>query len=318
MSLPLIFTDADAARAYLEKQRWPNGPVCPHCGSVNEATALKGEAHRAGVYQCNTCREQFTVTVGTVFERSKIALNVWLYATHLLCASKKGMSSHQLHRMLGVTYKTAWFMTHRIREAMKAENAGPIGGEGKIVEADETYIGRTSTPRVSKQRQKQERPYIKRKGPQSKNPVVALVERGGEVRMFHVENATASEVRDVLVRNVDRKSALHTDESRLYTETGTEFADHRTVRHSAKEYVRYEDDATVHSNTVENVFSVFKRGMTGVYQHCSEAHLHRYLSEFEFRYNNSSKLGVEDNERAAKAIKGAEGRRLLYAQPRQA
>jgi transposase-like protein len=312
MSLPIIFTDSEAARRYLEGQRWPDGPVCPHCGSVNEATFLEGEAHRAGVYQCNACREQFTVTVGTVFERSKIPLHTWLYATHLLCSSKKGMSSHQLHRMIGVTYKTAWFMTHRIREAMKAENVGPLGGEGKIVEADETYIGKSSTPRVSKQREKAKRPYIKRKGPQSKNPVVALVERGGEVRMFHVENATASEVRDVLVRNVDRKSALHTDESRLYTETGTEFADHRTVRHSAKEYVRYEDDATVHSNTVENVFSIFKRGMTGVYQHCSEAHLHRYLSEFEFRYNRRTALGYTDAMRTDDALKGIEGKRLTY------
>jgi transposase-like protein len=310
MAFPKIFTDADEARAYLEGQRWPEGPICPHCGTVNDATALKGSAHRPGVYQCNSCREQFTVTVGTVFERSKIALNVWLYATHLLCSSKKGMSSHQLHRMLGVTYKTAWFMTHRIREAMKAEGAGPIGGEGKIVEADETYIGKTSTPRYSKQRG--ERPYIKRKGPQSKNPVVALVERGGEVRMFHVENATAAEVREVLVRNVDRASALHTDESRLYTETGKEFADHRSVRHSAKEYVRYEDDATVHSNTVENVFSVFKRGMTGVYQHCSEAHLKRYLAEFEFRYNRRTALGYNDAMRTDDALKGIEGKRLTY------
>jgi transposase-like protein len=310
--LPAHFTDADAARSYLEAQRWPDGPFCPHCGNSDQAkiTGLKGKAHRPGVYQCNECREQFTVTVGTVFERSKIALNVWLYATYLLCSSKKGMSSHQLHRMLGVTYKTAWFMTHRIREAMKVEGADPIGGEGKIVEADETYIGRTSTPRVSKQRGA--RPYIKRKGPQSKNPVVALVERGGEVRMFHIENATASDVRDVLVRNVDRKSALHTDESRLYTETGKEFADHRTVRHSTKEYVRYEADGVVHSNTVENVFSVFKRGMTGVYQHCSEAHLKRYLAEFEFRYNRRTALGYTDAMRADDALKGIEGKRLTY------
>jgi transposase-like protein len=315
MALPKIFTDADAARVYLEGQRWPEGPVCPHCGTVNEATGLKGKAHRPGVYQCNACREQFSVTVGTVFERSKIALNVWLYATHLLCSSKKGMSSHQLHRMLGVTYKTAWFMTHRIREAMKAEGVDPIGGEGKIVEADETYIGKTSTPRVSKRREKEGRPYIKRKGPQSKNPVVALVERGGEVRMFHVENATADQVRDVLVRNVDRASALHTDESRLYTETGKEFADHRTVRHSADEYVRYEDGLAVHSNTVENVFSVFKRGMTGVYQHCSEAHLKRYLSEFEFRYNRRTALGYSDDMRTNDALKGIEGKRLMYRRP---
>jgi transposase-like protein len=312
MALPLIFTDADAARAYLERQRWPNGPFCPHCGNSDQDSikALAGKAHRPGVYQCNACREQFTVTVGTVFERSKIPLNTWLYATHLLCSSKKGMSSHQLHRMLGVTYKTAWFMTHRIREAMKLDDdAGPIGGEGKIVEADETYFGKRTPSPTAKRRFKN---YTKRKKPFDKRAVVALVERGGEVRMFHVENATKADIREALVRNVDRASALHTDESNLYTETGKEFADHRTVRHSTKEYVRYEDDATVHSNTVENVFSVFKRGMTGVYQHCSEAHLKRYLAEFEFRYNRRTALGYNDAMRTDAALKGIEGKRLTY------
>ncbi|MBN9022433.1 MAG: IS1595 family transposase [Rhizobiales bacterium] len=306
------FTDPNKAREYLEAQRWPNGPVCPHCGNVDQAaiTALKGKAHRPGVYQCNACREQFTVTVGTVFERSKIALNVWLYATFLICSSKKGMSAHQLHRMLGVTYKTAWFMAHRIREAMSGEYEGPLGGSGKTVEADETYFGKTSTPRVSKQRGA--RPYIKRKGPQSKNPVVALVERGGETRMFHVENATKENVRDVLVRNVRRDSELHTDESKLYTETGKEFAGHHTVKHSAEEYVRYEGERTVHSNTVENVFSVFKRGMIGTYQHCGEQHLHRYLSEFEFRYNRRTALGWNDAMRADAALKAIGGKRLTY------
>jgi transposase-like protein len=309
-----IFHNEEAARAHFEAIRWPNGPVCPHCGNVDQGQihALRGKSHRPGLFQCNACREHFTVTVGGVMERSHIKLTKWAAAFHLMAASKKGVSAHQLHRMLGITYRSAWFLAHRVREAMKDDNAGPIGGEGKIVEADETYIGRTSTPRVSKQREKEQRPYIKRKGPQSKNPVVALVERGGEVRMFHVKNATKADVRDILVRNVDRKSALHTDESKLYTETGKEFADHRTVRHSAKEYVRYEGDVTVHSNTVENVFSVFKRGMTGVYQHCSEAHLHRYLAEFGFRYNRRSGLGIEDTERTTAIIKGAEGKRLTY------
>lgn len=318
-NLPVIFTDADEARTYLEKQRWPEGPICPHCGNADpEAiTSLKGKAHRPGVYQCNECREQFTVTVGTVFERSKIALNVWLYATFLLCSSKKGISSHQLHRMLGVTYKTAWFMTHRIREAMKQTNPTPLGGSGKVVEADETYHGQRETPRDLTTRGN---PYIttprrgkkSRKGPANKRSVVALVERGGETRMMHLQSADAQSVREVLVRNVDRKSALHTDESRLYTETGKEFADHRTVKHSAGEYVRYEDDATVHSNTVENVFSVFKRGMTGVYQHCGESHLHRYLAEFEFRYNRRTALDWNDGMRTNDALKGIEGKRLTY------
>jgi transposase-like protein len=312
MPLPAIFTDADKAREYLEAQRWPNGPVCPHCGS-DDVKALKGKAHRPGVYQCNACREQFTVTVGTVFERSKIPLNTWLYATHLLCASKKGISSHQLHRMLGVTYKTAWFMTHRIREAMNdSATSGPLGGSGKVVEADETYFGKSETPRVSKQRG--DRPYIKRKGPLSKRAVVSLVERGGRARTFHVENATKADIRDVLVRNVKRDTVLHTDESKLYTETGKEYAAHETVKHSAGEYVR----GDIHTNSVEGYFSVFKRGMKGVYQHCGEAHLHRYLAEFDFRYNRRTALGVNDTERTADALRGIEGKRLTYRRIGQA
>lgn len=220
-----IFTDANKAREYLEKQRWPNGPVCPHCGNVDPAsiTELKGKAHRPGVFQCNACRDQFTVTVGTVFERSKIALNVWLYATYLLCSSKKGMSSHQLHRMLGVTYKTAWFMTHRIREAMTDPAMGPLGGEGTIVEADETYFGKREGPiPYSRPRARKNWKPTKggKSGPAGKRAVVALVERGGNTRMFHIEHATAENVRDVLVRNVKRDSELQTDESRLYTENG--------------------------------------------------------------------------------------------------
>lgn len=310
-----IFNNDDKAREHLESLRWPDGPVCPHCGNTDpdRIRQLKGKSHRPGLYQCNECREHFTVTVGSVMERSHVPLRKWVLAFHLMAASKKGMSAHQLHRMLGVTYKTAWFMAHRIREAMTAPDAGPIGGSGKIVEADETYIGKTSTPRVSKQRGN--RPYIKRKGPHSKNPVVALVERGGEVRMFHVENATKDNVREILVRNVSRDSELHTDESRLYTDTGKEYAGHHTVKHSGREYVRYEAERIVHSNTVENVFSVFKRGMTGVYQHCSEAHLHRYLTEFEFRRNRRTAVGYNDAMRADDAIRGAEGKRLTYRPP---
>jgi transposase-like protein len=307
-----IFHNEDAARAHFEAVRWPNGPTCPHCGNADpgQIHALRGKSHRPGLFQCNECREHFTVTVGSVMESSHIKLTKWAAAFHLMAASKKGISAHQLHRMLGITYRSAWFLAHRVREAMKDDDAGPIGGEGKIVEADETYHGRRETPKPSAQRKG--RPYLKRKKPFDKRSIVALVERGAEVRMFHVQNATKAEIRDVLVRNVDRKSALHTDESALYTETGAEFADHRTVKHSAGEYVRYEADAIVHSNTVENVFSVFKRGMTGVYQHCGEAHLHRYLSEFEFRYNRRSGLGIGDTDRTVAIIKGAEGKRLTY------
>jgi transposase-like protein len=306
-----IFADPDKARSHLESLRWSNGPVCPHCGNADatKIRALKGKAHRAGLFQCAECREQFTVTVGTVFERSKIPLNKWLLATHLLCASKKGMSAHQLHRMLGVTYKTAWFMCHRIREAMRKDvsSSGPLGGSGKIVEADETYFGK---PETLPETRTDGTPFKNngRRGPSGKLAVVALVERGGQVRMFHMGKANAANVRDVLVRNVSRDSALFTDESRIYIKVGAEFSQHLTVRHAAGEYVR----GIVHSNTVENVFSVFKRGMKGVYQHCAEKHLFRYLSEFSFRYNTRTALKVTDVERRDLALQGIGGKRLTY------
>ena len=316
------FQDADKARAWLEAQRWPNGPYCPHCGNADPdaITGLKGKAHRPGVYQCNACREQFTVTVGTVMERSKIPLNKWVAAMHLMSASKKGVSAHQLHRMLGITYQSAWFLAHRIREAMKddVDTSGPLGGEGKTVEADETYIGKRETPRKSKQRG--DRPFTKKgkSGGAQKRIVVGLVERGGKARMFHLNDATKETVRDVLVRNVSRDTVLYTDESRLYTATGTEYAAHGTVNHSAKEYARREGEIVVHTNTIENVFSVFKRGMIGVYQHCGEAHLHRYLAEFDFRYNRRTALGISDAERAQDIVRGAEGKRLTYRSPDKA
>lgn len=307
-----IFTDLNKAREALEAVRWPDGPICPHCGNHDQDRIAKVEglkhSHRPGLYYCNECKGQFTVTVGTVFERSKVPLTKWWLATHLLGSSKKGMSSHQLHRSLGVTYKTAWFMAHRIREAMRDMKAGPMGGEGKIVEADETYFGQRETPTPFRQRK--DRPYKpgKKRGGAGKRSVVALVERGGNVRSFHVQHATAENIREVLVRNVSRKSALHTDESRLYIETGKEFASHESVKHSAKEYVR----GVVHTNTVENVFSVFKRGMRGIYQHCGEAHLFRYLAEFDFRYNRRSALGFTDKMRVDAIMEGIEGKRLTY------
>ena len=297
-----IFTDAEKAREHLEAQRWPHGRNCPHCGNAqpDRITKMEGKAHRPGLYNCMECREQFTVTVGTVFERSKIALNKWLLATFLMSSSKKGMSAHKLHRMLGVTYKTAWFMAHRIREAMKEDvkSSGPIGGEGKTAEADETYIGQRETPRKPSPR-RNGRPFTKsgKGGGAQKRIVVGLVERGGKARMFHLNEATVSTVREVLVRNVDRKSTLYTDSSRLYTRTGEEYATHKTTNHAKGEYARREGDVVVHSNTIEGVFSVFKRGMVGVYQHCGEAHLHRYLAEFDFRYNRRQALGIEDSER---------------------
>jgi transposase-like protein len=316
-----IFNDADKAREHLEAQRWPSGPVCPHCGATSEhvkaiagARANPSAKHpegveRRGLYQCNACRQQFTVTVKTIFERSKIPLNKWLAATYLMSASKKGISAHQIHRTLGVTYKTAWFMLHRIREAMGEDNStsGPLGGEGKIVEADETYIGKRDVPYVSPQRKG--RPLIgKGKGPTNKRTVVALVERGGQVRSFHVRIANVQQVRDILVKNASRKSKLYTDESRLYISTGKEFAEHDTVNHSAHEYARGE----VHTNTIENTFSVFKRGMTGVYQHCGEGHLFRYLREFDFRYNRRIALGWNDRDRHNDLLSRVGGKRLTY------
>jgi transposase-like protein len=318
-----IFHDDEAARAHLEAIRWPHGPVCPHCGNTDgeKITRLQGKSHRPGLFQCDECREHFTVTVGGVMERSHVPLCKWVLAFHLMASSKKGVSAHQLMRTLGLgSYRTAWFMAHRIREAMKMDtkSSGPLGGKGKVVEADETYIGKRETPRKLARGRVAKPTKGGKSGGADKRIVVGLVERGGKTKLFHVNDANAATVREVLVRNVDRASALHTDESRLYVETGKEFADHRSVKHSAKEYVRYEDDVTVHSNTIENVFSVFKRGMIGTYQHCGEAHLKRYLTEFEFRHNNRSALGVEDTERAEKAMKGAEGKRLMHAQPREA
>ncbi|MGE3247790.1 MAG: IS1595 family transposase [Beijerinckiaceae bacterium] len=307
-----IYQNADAARKHLEKQRWPNGPECPHCGNVNQnrIKALAGKSHRPGLYQCAECREQFTVTVGTVFERSKIPLNKWLFAVHLMTASKKGISAHQVHRMLGVTYKSAWFMCHRIREAMISDTAssGPIGGAGMVIEADETYYGKQGDPTPSPQRKG--RPYINKRGsgPAGKRPVVALVERGGSVRSFHVASANILTVSEIIFKNANRKSTLFTDESALYTGLGKTFAGHDTVEHSADEYVR----GAVHTNTIENVFSVFKRGMRGVYQHCGEKHLQRYLTEFDFRYNTRAKLEYTDAMRRDIALSQIGGKRLTY------
>src|SRR5262245_362122 len=319
-----IFTDDDDAREALEAVRWPNGPVCPHCGNIDQAKIAKVKGtkrtHRPGLYYCNECKGQFTVTVGTVFERSKIPLSKWWLATHLLNSSKKGISAHQMHRMLGVTYKTAWFMMHRIREALRMEGMAPMGGAGEIVEVDEAYCGKAEVSRVSPQRQG--RPYNPRgsRGPKDKRPILALVERGGRVRTFHVPVADQATVQKIVRENIVRESRLHTDESKLYFGMNEHFGAHHTVKHTAGEYVRYTKAHTfpdgkpyvVHTNSAEGYFSIFKRGMKGVYQHCKEKHLHRYLAEFDFRYNNRIALGVNDGERAALAMKGIEGKRLTY------
>jgi len=303
------FTNDDAARAYLEKLRWPEGPVCPHCGVVGHAYAIKP----AGTYRCAepACRGNFTVTMNSPMERSHIALHKWVLAFHLMCSSKKGMSAHQLHRTLGITYRSAWFMAHRIRECMRQGGLGPLGGNGKVVEADETYFGKTEQPRVSPQRRG--RPYNPRgsRGPKDKRAIVSLVERGGDVRSFHVPVADQATVEKIVNENIAHESRLHTDESKLYFNAADTFAAHETVTHYRGEYAR----GDVTTNSVESYFSTFKRGMKGTYQHCKEKHLHRYLAEFDFRYNHRVKLGFNDGDRAAIAVKNADGKRLAYRQP---
>ena len=301
------FHDEEAAYAWVEARVWPTGPVCPHCGGVDRISKMGGKSTRIGTYKCYQCRKPFTVKVGTIFEASHVPMRHWLQAIFLMSSSKKGISSNQLHRVLGCTLKTAWFISHRIREAMRDGNLAPMGGNGGIVEADETYYGKTKEPKVSKQRKG--RPYkTGSRGPRDKRAIVSLVERGGSVRSFHVENADKATVSRIVTENVAKESRLHTDESRLYTGADQHFLSHETVKHSRKEYVR--DD--VHTNSAEGFFSIFKRGMKGIYQHCSEKHLHRYLAEYDFRYNNRIALGVDDVARLERALKGIVGKRLTY------
>jgi transposase-like protein len=304
-----IFHDEAAARAWLEGARWPNGPVCPKCKSAKAYPTKK-----AGVYRCaaSTCRKDFTVMTGTVMERSHAKLTQWAVAFHMAASSKKGFSAHQLHRELGCQYNTAWFLHHRVMEAMRRGGLDlpPLGGEGSIVEADETYHGPQENPQPSPQRRG--RPYRSRggKGPAGKRAIIALVERGGSVRSFHIAVADKQTVQKIISENIARETRLMTDESRLYV--GADVASHESVRHSADEYVR----GDVYTNTAEGVFSIFKRGMRGVYQHCKEKHLHRYLAEFDFRYNYRASLGYSDAERTIAAVRGGEGKRLTYHQPR--
>lgn len=295
------FHDEEAAYAFLEEALWPAGPVCPHCGVVGNAARIKANPEkrvRFGLHRCRDCNKQFTVKIGTVFEHARIPLHKMLQAVHLLCSSKKGISAHQLHRILEVQYKTAWFLARRIREAMKG---GPIlptmGSGGGTVEVDETFIGRL------------EGQPIRKSGTTTyRNTVLALVERGGSSRMFHVEGTTKGELQRVIRANVAPEAHIRTDEGRWYLGIGEHFASHDTVNHGQKEYGRGE----VHTNTVEGAFSIFKRGMKGVYQHCAEKHLHRYLAEFEFRYSHRIATGYGDVARADRALKGIVGRRLTY------
>jgi transposase-like protein len=292
------FQSVEAARKYLESLRWGSERVCPHCGTVNESFATK----KPGVYRCRSkeCRKDFSVTTKSVMESSHIKLNVWLQAFFLMASSKKGMSSHQLHRALGITYKSAWFLTHRIREAMRTGGlVPPMGGSGGTVEADETYFGHLDG-----------QPKKGRLGTSNMNTVVTLVERGGSARSFHVDSNRVADIAPILRANLSREAKLMTDEHASYKDVGRDFASHDTVNHSKDEYVR----GDAYTNTVEGYYSIFKRGMKGVYQHCAEKHLHRYLSEFDFRYSNRVALGIHDGERADLAIKGAAGKRLTYRQ----
>ena len=291
-----IYSNADKARQHLEALHWPHGPVCPRCGTLDRITRLAGKSTRPGVYKCNECAKPFTVTVGTIFEDSKIPLNKWLLAFRLLNGGKKGFSAHELHRSLGITYKSAWFMAHRIREAMTGDDS-PLGGPETVVEADETYVGGKARNRATRK-------------PAPKKAVVALVERDGNARSFHVANVNAKTLRPLIVTNVDRSAHLMTDESPVYTRVGREFNGHSSVNHSVSEYVT--TGGFKHSNTVENFFSIFKRGVIGTYHHMSEAHLARYCREFDFRYNTRK---LTDSERTIEAIKGARGKRLMYRQP---
>jgi len=302
-----IFTDETKAREHFEDLRWPQGRVCPHCGTVGNSTLMQGATTRAGLYKCKDCRKPFTATMGTVYEKSHIPLHKWLLATHLLCSSKKGMSAHQLYRMLGFgSYRTAWFMAHRIREAMRPEGGDPMGGGGGPVEVDETFIGRDILNPPAPKAQF---------GIANMNKVLSLVDRTtGEARSFVVKDLRMATITPIIEANIAREAWLMTDEAVRYTSLGWNFAVHGIVNHSKGEYVSLED-GRITTNSVEGFYSIFKRGMRGIYQHCAGRHLHRYVAEFDFRYTNRIANGVDDTRRAALAVAGTVGKRLTYRQP---
>jgi transposase-like protein len=297
-----MFHDDDAARTHFESILWPNGPVCPHCRGTDRLTRLHGKSHRPGLFQCNGCNGHFTVTNGSIMECSHVPLRKWALAFHLMAASKKGVSAHQLHRMLKINYRTAWFMEHRIRACMdNTADQSPMGGPGAIVEVDETFIGRKKGAKV-------------KRGYAHKNAIMTLIERrpeGGRSRSFHVSGTSAADLLPIIKAHVNSGTHVMTDEAGQYAHVGKHFAGHDYTTHSAGEYVR----GDVHTNTTEGFYSVFKRGMKGIYQHCAEKHLHRYVAEFDFRYNNRTRLGINDTERTQRTIRGAQGRRLMYQEP---
>ncbi len=298
-----IYHDEDAARAYLETSRWPDGkPSCPLCGVVDKSRPLAGKSMGPGWFYCEDCKGKFTVRTGTVYERSHVALHKWVLAFRLMASSKKGISAHQLSRTLNVTYKTGWFVAHRVREAMYDNDPEPFGGKDKVVEVDETFTGPADYVFVN------EKGWQQKRGTVSKRKVLALVERGGRSKSVKVDDLTIPTIRTFLFENIVLDSTLNTDEAQHYKAAGREFAAHEAVNHSAQEYAR----GAVTTNTIEGFFSIFKRGMVGTYQHCGEQHLQKYLNEFDFRYSNRIALGIDDGMRTARAIKGAEGKRLTY------
>ena len=296
------FHDERAAYRFVESRIWPEGPICPHCGGVERISKMQGKSTRVGAYKCYQCRKPFTVKIGTVFEDSKVPMRLWLQAIFLIASSKKGISSNQLHRTLGVTLKSAWFMSHRVREAMREGKLGPLGGEGKTVEADETFIGGKEK---NKHRNKRNAGNI---GGQGKEIVFSLVERGGAVRSEHVREVSGETLAPILREQLKQETTLMTDEAGQYRNVGKEFARHQAVNHGIGEYVR----GNAHTNTIEGYFSILKRGIVGTYHHVSAKHLKRYLAEFDFRYNNRVKLGVDDKQRAELLLQGVVGKRLTY------
>ena len=296
--------DEEAAYAYVEARIWPEGPVCPHCGGVERLGKMGGNATRIGLYKCYQCRKQFTVKIGTIFESSHVPLHIWLQAMALIAASKKGISSNQLHRTLGVTLKTAWFMSHRIREAMRSGDLSPFGSDGGIVEVDETFIGHDRT--IKPVGEKKGRGYA------HKHKVLSLIDRNtGRQRSMVVDSLKAKDLLPILNDNIAAEAIVMTDEASYYNKLGDHFAGHGFTRHGAGQYVDY-DNPLIHTNTIEGAFSIFKRGMKGVYQHCAKKHLHRYVAEFEFRYTNRIATGFNDEDRATAMLQGVIGKRLTY------
>jgi transposase-like protein len=299
------FHNEEAAYAYVEARLWPEGPVCPHCGGVERISKMGGKSTRIGAYKCYQCRKPFTVKIGTIFEASHVPMRHWLQAMFLMAASKKGISANQIHRTLGCTLKTAWFICHRLREAMKVDGSEPMGGAGITLEVDETFLGQQATVFVSG------KGWQGRRGTGDMQKIVTLVERGGRARSIKVETLQKDEIIRAMA-SAARESALMTDQAQHYRRIGKEFASHDAVDHGAGEYGRREGDTVITTNTVEGFFSIFKRGMKGVYQHCDEKHLHRYLAEFDFRYSNRIALGVDDVARSDRVLAAVVGKRLTY------